>query len=108
MGAESPVLDDAAVAAICRHMNTEHRDDSLAIVRAHTALNEAVAAEVTTLDGSGITFRATASDGSRHELTVAWSAPIEERADVRHQLVVLTEAALRATTSASQPIQQTP
>lgn len=83
------------VAAVVGHMNGDHRDDSLRIVRAF-AHPGATAAEMTGLDGEAGTWAATV-DGAPQEVRIAWpAAPITERAEIRREVVVLHEQACAA------------
>lgn len=89
MPAEFP---DEVVAAILHHMNDDHTDDSLLIVRAFGA-PEATAATMTGLDGEGGTWRVEAGEDVS-ELRVAWpGGPISERPEVRREVVALYDAA---------------
>jgi len=72
-------------------MNDDHPADSLLIAQAfgHT---EASAASMTTFDTEGGTWVYTL-DGSEIDLTIGWTAPISERAEIRREIVVLYDAA---------------
>jgi hypothetical protein len=80
------------VAAILRHMNDDHVDDSLAIVRAFVD-PAATAATMTDVDASGGTWDVVVGDETREHL-VPWLGPVVERADVRREVVHLHEAAV--------------
>ncbi|GLX95844.1 DUF2470 domain-containing protein [Herbidospora sp. NBRC 101105] len=79
----TPLTPDA-VEAIKKHMNDDHADDALLIVRALGGKPGATSARTTGVDAEAIYFEA---DGE--PVTVKWSAPIEERAQVRKEVVVL-------------------
>ena len=80
------------VEAVCRHMNDDHTDDSLLIVRAF-GLPEASAAVMTGADGDAGHFRATTTTGEQ-DLQVPWpGGPITERAEIRREVVALYDAA---------------
>ncbi|WP_030451607.1 DUF2470 domain-containing protein [Herbidospora cretacea] len=79
----TPLTPDA-VEAIKKHMNDDHADDALLIVRALGGRPDATSARTTGVDAEAIHFEA---DGE--PVTVKWSAPIEERAQVRKEVVVL-------------------
>jgi hypothetical protein len=80
------------VSAILNHMNGDHTNDNLLIVRAF-ANPAATAAVMTGFDGSVATWDATA-DGVTSEVRIAWPAgPITERAEVRREVVALYDAA---------------
>jgi hypothetical protein len=80
------------VAAICRHMNDDHTDDSLAIVRAF-AEPSATAATMTDLDEFGGTWAAEVG-GQTQPVTIPWLGTVAERADIRREVVVLRDAAI--------------
>ena len=74
------------VDAILVHMNREHGDDSLVICRAYGPAPDAVAAELVALDDAGLHFDI--DTGSGHAaLTLAWTEPVEERGDIRADIV---------------------
>ncbi|KQR19232.1 hypothetical protein ASF79_16405 [Agreia sp. Leaf335] len=80
------------VTAILNHMNGDHTDDNLLIVRAF-ANPAATAAVMTGFDGSVATWDATAA-GTTSEVRIAWPAgPITERGEVRREVVALYDAA---------------
>ena len=84
------------VAAVLHHMNDDHLDDNLLIVRAFggDAGADAVSSTMTTLDGAGGTWRFTDAAGAEHTVDVAWpGAPITERPEIRREVVVLYRAA---------------
>ena len=85
-------FDPDVVAAVLRHMNTDHPADNLVIVRAF-ADPSAAAAVMTGLNGDGGIWTVTAADGSTTEARIAWSAPVTERAGIRREVVVLYDAA---------------
>jgi len=72
-------------------MNDDHPEDSLLIARAfgHT---DASASVMTTLDENGGTWLYTL-EGSEIPLTLLWTDPISERAEIRREIVVLYDAA---------------
>lgn len=79
------------VAAVLRHMNEDHPDDNLLIVRAF-AEPEASSATMIGLDENGGQWSCTAGGQSR-PVTVAWSKPISQRAEIRREVVVLYDKA---------------
>ena len=82
------------VDAVCAHMNDDHTEDSLRIVRAF-ARPAATAAVMSGLDEDAGIWTATV-DGVDEEVRVPWSvAPITERAEIRREVVALYEAACR-------------
>jgi len=85
------VFSPEIVAAVLHHMNDDHTDDNVLIVRAFAGV-EPDSATMTTLDHQGGTWSYTA-DGDTHELTVPWSREISERPEIRREVVVLYDAA---------------
>ena len=79
------------VAAVLHHMNDDHTDDNLLIVRAFAQV-EPDAAEMVTLDHLGGTWTYTVG-GEAHELVVPWSQEIAERPEIRREVVVLYDRA---------------
>jgi hypothetical protein len=82
---------DDVIDAVVAHMNGDHADDQLAIVRAH-ARPDAASATLLTIGADGLTFDVWVPQGEetvaeRH--TVAWPMAIEERADIRRAVVLL-------------------
>ncbi|UDY34004.1 DUF2470 domain-containing protein [Dermatobacter hominis] len=80
------------VDAVLSHMNGDHTDDSLVIVRAF-AEPGATAARMTGLDADGGEWAATV-DGSTVAVRVPWTEPAVERADLRREVVRLYDAGL--------------
>lgn len=72
-------------------MNGDHQDDNLLIARAFGS-PDAESATMTTLDENGGTFTY-AVDGEDELVTVPWTAPISERAEIRREVVVLYDRA---------------
>ena len=86
-----PTFSPEVVTAVLAHMNGDHLDDNLLIARAFGS-PRAADATMTTLDENGGTFLYVA-DGEEHEVTVPWTAPISERAEIRREVVVLYDRA---------------
>lgn len=87
-----PTFSDDIVAAVLRHMNDDHTDDSLLIVRAFGAA-DAESARMVGLDGESGHWEYTVGDET-HQLTVPWPAgAITERPEIRHEVVALYDAA---------------
>lgn len=88
-------FDEATLAGVLGHMNSDHTGDNLLIVRAF-GRPEAVSATMTGFDGDGGDWRAELADGSNAELRVPWpGGPITERPEVRREVVALHEEAVR-------------
>jgi hypothetical protein len=80
------------VEAVLAHMNGDHTDDSLLIVRAF-ARPDALAATMSGLDEGAGVWTATTADGTE-EVRVPWPAGrIGERAEIRREVVALYDAA---------------
>ncbi|MET4782862.1 DUF2470 domain-containing protein [Glaciihabitans sp. UYNi722] len=86
-----PTFPDDVVSAVLTHMNSDHRDDNLLIVRAFADAS-ADAATMVSLDGAG-GYWTYAAVGETRALTLPWSVAITERAEIRREIVVLYEAA---------------
>ncbi|WP_405218783.1 DUF2470 domain-containing protein [Agrococcus sp. Ld7] len=77
------------VQAVVTHMNGDHLDDQLAIVRAH-ARPGATSATLATIGEGGLTFDVrTDRDAAPERVTVPWPMPIDERVDIRRAVVML-------------------
>ena len=88
-------LDDAAVAAITKHMNGDHAEDNLLICRALGGQPPASAARMTGCDTTGIDFTATVDD-TEVPVRVPFAAEITERVQVRHEVVRMYEESCAA------------
>lgn len=89
------VFDDAVIDAVLRHMNTDHTDDNLLIVRAFGPAYEAeiTGAEMVGFDGDGADWRVALGDAVE-ELRIGWpGGAISERPEVRREVVALYDAA---------------
>ena len=85
-------FDDAVVTGVLGHMNGDHLDDSLDIVRAY-GQPAATAARMTDLDTEAGVWAATV-DGTDVEVRVPWpGAPLTERPQLRVAVVELHRAA---------------
>ncbi|MGN0063446.1 MAG: DUF2470 domain-containing protein [Nocardioides sp.] len=87
-------FDDAVVTAVLAHMNDDHTDDSLDVVRAF-GQPTATSARMEDLDSEAGVFVAVV-DGAEVQVRVPWPAgPISERPEIRHQVVAVHEEAVR-------------
>lgn len=96
MSSPDPVarFDEAVVSAVLAHMNDDHTDDSLDVVRAFGQPG-ASAARMVDLDTEAGVFAADV-EGTEVEVRVPWPAgPISERPEIRHQVVAVHEEAVR-------------
>ena len=89
-------LPPDAVAAICRHMNDDHRDDALLIATHLAGVEGAVDAETTGVDAQAMHFLVRRSDGSTQETSVAFAQPVTARPEVRAAVVEMYERACAA------------
>ena len=91
MSTDSPLFDfdESVLTAVMDHMNSDHRHDSLSIVRVLGATPDAVAATVAEITAEGVAFDADTAEGMRR-VTVAWAEVPVTRADIRHELVRMT------------------
>jgi hypothetical protein len=88
-----PTFADDVIAAVLAHMNSDHRSDNLTIVRAF-GRPEAASARMVTLDENGGVW----SDDSGEELTIPWSTTIAERSEIRREIVLLHDEAVKRST----------
>ena len=91
---ESP-FSEGVIAAITRHMNVDHADDSLLICRSLGGQPDATSATMTGMDPSGIDFAVVVA-GRAVPARVPWSGPITERAQVRAEVVRMYHEACEA------------
>lgn len=84
------------VAAICRHMNDDHPDDSLLICRTLGGVSDAVDATAVHVDAAAMRFQASRSDGTSATVEVPFATPAIERKQVRVAVVELYERACAA------------
>ncbi|WP_433220516.1 DUF2470 domain-containing protein [Dactylosporangium sp. CS-047395] len=89
-----PFTEDV-IAAVSRHMNDDHEDDNVLIVRALGGRPDATGARMTGMDGEGIDFTATVN-GQAVPVRVPFSRPLTERAEVRPEVVRLYREACAA------------
>ncbi|NKR25085.1 DUF2470 domain-containing protein [Rhodococcus hoagii] len=84
-------IDAAVVTAVIGHMNGDHTEDNLLIVRAF-AEPDATAARMTGLDGRSGEWVAEV-DGVDRTVRVPWLGPVTDRASIRTEVVALYRAA---------------
>ena len=85
-------FSEDVVAAVLHHMNDDHTDDSLVIVRGF-AEPRATMATMTGLDAEAGEWSAHV-DGEERLVRVPWLGPVAERADIRREVVALYDAGL--------------
>ena len=89
-------FDDAALTGVLRHMNGDHSDDNLLIVRAFAPESEVIAATMIGFDGDGGDWRAQPLTGDEFVVRVPWpGGPITERAEVRREIVAIYDESCR-------------
>lgn len=81
--------------AVVAHMNGDHVDDNLLIVRSLGDRPDATAAVMTGYDEHGAGFDATVAGGTV-PVVVPWSAPITDRGAIRVEVVRMYHDACRA------------
>jgi hypothetical protein len=87
-------FDEATLAGVLRHMNSDHTDDNVLIVRAFADV-DAASAVMTGFDGEGGDWEAVTAEGAQR-VRVAWpGGPIAERPEVRREVVALYDEACR-------------
>ncbi|PTR22862.1 uncharacterized protein DUF2470 [Rhodococcus sp. OK519] len=84
-------FDAAVITAVTGHMNGDHTEDNLLIVRAFAQPN-ASAARMTGLDGDAGEWVADV-DGAERTVHVPWLGPVTDRASIRTEVVALYRAA---------------
>jgi putative heme iron utilization protein len=90
------------VAAVRRHMNDDHVEDSLLICRALGGVPKATAAEMVGMDAEGIDFVATVA-GHPTPVRLAWSQRLSDRAQVRPEVIGMYREACEALGVAPRP-----
>lgn len=87
-------FEPAVVAAVLRHMNDDHTDDSILITRAFGPFDDVVTATMVGLDGDGGDWEVERLDGTLAPVRVSWpSGSITERPQIRREVVALYDAA---------------
>jgi putative heme iron utilization protein len=81
------------VRAVTGHLNDDHAADMLLICRVYGGVPAATAARVVAVDGAGLDLVAMVA-GQEHAVRVAFTAPADERADLRREVIRLHDAAL--------------
>jgi hypothetical protein len=77
---------------IMRHVNREHTHHLLEYLRAFTPVQHATDARMTSLDREGFDVEAVTPAGTT-SIRIPWSTRLDERAQVREEMVRLTEEA---------------
>lgn len=87
-----PVFSEEVVAAVMRHMNVDHAEDSLLICRSLGGQPDASSARMMGMDEHGIDFGATV-EGKDVAIRVPWTETLSERAQVRVEVVRMYQEA---------------
>lgn len=74
------------VAAVTRHMNDDHPEDTLVICRGLGGEPDATAARMVDLDAEGGDYAITV-DGTERTIRVPWGETLTERAQIRWEVV---------------------
>ncbi|MDQ1711060.1 MAG: hypothetical protein QOE45_510 [Frankiaceae bacterium] len=88
-------FDSAVVAAVTTHVNDDHADHCLDIVRGLGNLPRATEACLDDIDGAAATFAAVI-DGTVVRVRVPWTRRIADRAEIRAEVVAMHERAAAA------------
>lgn len=91
----SEVLTPEVIEGVRRHMNGEHRDDALRIVRGLSNLANAQSASLADLTPDAAVFEAMVDD-TPTRVAIAWERPIVERMDIRLDIVRMHTQACEA------------
>lgn len=92
---DTELYSEATITGVCNHMNSDHVEDNLLIVRSLGGRPDATDARMATIGPDGAVFSATV-DGSPVEVTVPWGGVPAERADFRHEVVRMYHEACAA------------
>lgn len=88
-------LSPEVEAAVVAHMNGDHVEDNLLIVRALGGRHDATAALMTGYDEQGAHFDATVEEGTV-DVVVPWEVPLIDRATIRVEVVRMYHEACAA------------
>lgn len=87
-------FDSAVVDAVLKHMNDDHTDDNILIARAFGSFADVASATMISFDGDGGDWTVEQADGTVQPLRVPWpGGPIDQRPEVRREVVALYDAA---------------
>jgi putative heme iron utilization protein len=89
------IFEPAVVAQIAKHMNDDHAEDNVLIVRGLGGLGAATAARMSGLDEDGMDFAA-AVDGVEVPVRIPFSERLTERRQVRAEAVRMYREACAA------------
>ena len=92
MTEQLPTFDDATIAGVTRHMNEDHADDTLLIVRALADRPEATEASMVGLDNDGGDYRVVSPAGEE-TVRIPWIKRLSERGEIRQDIVRMYDEA---------------
>jgi putative heme iron utilization protein len=95
MEPDARVFTPEAIAAVVKHMNDDHAEDSVLICRALGGQPDASAAVMRSMDADGIEFAVEVGDDAV-TVRVPWGVPITERGQVRLEVVRMCHDACAA------------
>lgn len=95
-------FDAATVASVIEHMNADHSDACIVMVRAMSAHSDPTEVVMTNIDSHGMEFAVTHATGERENdpdsVRIEFPKPLREASQIRGMLVAMTRQA-RATLS---------
>jgi hypothetical protein len=91
-----PGVPAEVVDAVCAHMNGDHPEDCLLIVRGLGGLPDAVSARMSGLDETSAIFDARLDDATTVRTHVPFQAPVTERVQIRQEVVRMYQDACAA------------
>ena len=81
-------FDEATIRGVTRHMNEDHAEDTLLIVRAVGERPDATDAKMLGLDNDGADYEVTSPAGVE-TIRIPWARRLEERIEIRQDIVRL-------------------
>ena len=94
-GTDDDPFSPQVEAAVVAHMNGDHTEDNLLIVRSLGGLAEATEARMTAISPDGAVFEGVV-DGAPQEVVVPWAVPVTERSTIRVEVVRMYQEACAA------------
>ncbi len=92
---EPAVFPDDVVRAVCAHMDDDHRDDALLVVRTLGGQPQAADVRTTGVDSSALHLLADVG-GAQVPVRVPFARPVRDRSELRAAVVELAERARSA------------
>jgi len=97
------VVDSDIVQGVVEHMNDDHSDACLVIVRALGNQPNATHATMQWMDAEGADFQVSNDDGGESHIRIAFDKPISRDSQIRGHLVAMTKRARALTDSGTSP-----